>query len=79
MAKINRLELLLQVIISVILLLLILYIVYYFTKPSIQKFENENEKLPTNIEKNIFFTQFFQIRDILYESLENPEDFDAYL
>ena len=61
--KINRLELLRNVIIGLSVIFGILYIVYYFTYVK-ETFITENNEL-TNEDKDFFFTQYLQIRNIL--------------
>ena len=61
--KINRLELLRNVIIGLTIIFTILYIVYYFTYVK-ETFINENNEL-TDEDKDFFFTQYLQIRNIL--------------
>jgi hypothetical protein len=66
MGKINRVHLLLQVLGAIVFLGVVMYTVYYFTSPS-EGFEDQptNDKITPQM-KRIFFKQFLEIRDILY-------------
>lgn len=71
MVKINRLNLLLQVIAGIVFLGILLFIVYLFTRPSTEGFQelDQAEKDEEPIQKGeitIFLTQFLEIRDLLY-------------
>jgi hypothetical protein len=79
MAKINRLHLLLKVIGYIATIGVIMYIIYWLTSPR-EGFQQQNENTQvsggelTDRTKDIFFTQFLEIRDILYNHFKVGPD-----